>query len=87
MNGYAGVAAGDAAAAGAMSTVVDVGALMDGAAVARGAMVPGFTGDELQAGLSELKHTVTNRLLTAVNNSQLETGGWALMATTCGIRG
>lgn len=58
-----------------MATVVDVGALMGGAAAARRAMEPGFTGDELHAGLSDLKYIVTNKLQPAVEASPLGPGG------------
>lgn len=60
LNGNAG-----AAARADVEPVVDAG---------RGAMVLGFTGDDLQAGLSDLKHIITNRLLPAVDASKLTIG-------------
>lgn len=65
----AAAAAPAPAAAGDVAPVLDTG---------RGAMALGFTGDELQAGLSDLKHVVTNRLLPAVDSSPLQTGTMAL---------
>jgi hypothetical protein len=58
---------GNAAAQADVVPVADVDA-------ARGAMALGFTGDELQGGLSDLKYVITNRLLPAVNTSHLILG-------------
>jgi hypothetical protein len=58
---------GNAAAQADVVPIADVGAARDGMAL-------GFTGDELQAGLSDVKYVITNRLLPAVNKSQLTLG-------------
>lgn len=45
-----------------------------GLAARRGAMCQGFTGDELQAGISDLRYIITNALLPAVDNAPLAAG-------------
>jgi hypothetical protein len=67
--------AGAAAAAGGgpAQTGLAVGALAGGAA-GGAAMAVGFTGDELQGCMKDLKYVMTNRLLPAVDNASLAVG-------------
>ncbi len=45
-----------------------------GVSPGRGAMSHGFTGEELQAGLSDVRYIVTNTLLPAVNAATFAAG-------------
>jgi hypothetical protein len=74
---YASRSTPPGAAAAAATAAVGAGVLGAGAlsaAASRPAVTIGFTGEELQDGLRDLKHVVTNKLLPAVDNSTMTVG-------------